>query len=87
MKASGTVVYLKQSFEVLEPRLSDMKGRGVVLRAGQGLAELFAEREPLYEAYADVTVELGSGTVEENIEKVMRALDAYKHENGGNRNG
>ena len=87
MKASGTVVYLKQSFEVLEPRLSDMKGRGVVLREGQRLAELFAERAPLYESYADVTVELGSGTVEENVEKVMRALEAHKHENGGDRNG
>ena len=80
MKNSGTVVYLKQEFSVLEARLSDMKGRGVVLREGQGLAELFAEREPLYERYADVTVELGNGTVEENIEKVMMALDSFNSE-------
>lgn len=82
LKSLGTVVYLKQSFKILSARLSDIKGRGVVLRDGQTLFELFEERIPLYEKYADVTVELGSGSVEDNVEKVLRAIDAL--ENGGN---
>lgn len=85
LKKLGTVVYLKQEFEILVARLSDIKGRGVVLREGQTLAELFDERAPLYEGYADVTVELGKGTVEDNIEKVLCALNDLK--NGGNGDG
>jgi len=87
LKKQGIIVYLKQSYEVLEPRLSDMKGRGVVLREGQGLAELFAERVPLYERYADITVELRDGSVEENIAKLQKALSEYNSQNGGNSDG
>ena len=87
LKNLGTVIYLKQEYDVLAPRLSDMKGRGVVLREGQGLAELFAERVPLYESYADITVELGRGTVEENIEKIFKELNDHNSKNGGNGNG
>ena len=85
LKNLGTVVYLKQNFKVLANRLSDIKGRGVVLREGQNLADLFAERVPLYEKYADVTVELGNGSIEENIEKVLKSLEDNK--NGGNGDG
>ena len=85
LKKLGTVVYLKQNFEVLSARLSDIKGRGVVLREGQSLADLYAERIPLYEKYADITVELGNGTVEENVEKVLQSLEDFK--NGGNCDG
>ena len=85
LKNLGTVVYLKQNFEVLSARLSDIKGRGVVLREGQSLADLYAERIPLYEKYADITVELGNGTVEENVEKVLQSLEDFK--NGGNCDG
>lgn len=85
LKSLGTVVYLKQSFKILSARLSDIKGRGVVLRDGQTLFELYEERIPLYERYADITVELGGGTVEENVEKVLSSIEEFK--NGGNDNG
>lgn len=56
LKEIGTVVYLNVSFPVLEKRLSDIKGRGVVLKDGQTLYDLYMERTPLYEKYADVSV-------------------------------
>lgn len=87
LKKLGIVIYLKQSFETLSNRLSDIKGRGVVLRPGQSLYDLFEERAPLYEGYADITVELGKGTVEENVEKIIKLLNEYKTSNGGTENG
>ena len=77
LRKIGTVVYLKQDFETISSRLKEIKGRGVVLRDGQTLFDLFNERAPLYEKYADITVELKDGTVEDNVEKVMNALEMH----------
>lgn len=74
LRSLGKIVYLKQRFDIIDERLSDIKGRGVVLRTGQTLRTLFEERVPLYEKYADITVELGSGTIEQNVEKVLLAI-------------
>ena len=49
LKEIGTVVYLHVPFATLEKRLADIKGRGVVLKEGQTLYDLYLERTPLYE--------------------------------------
>ena len=71
LKEIGTVVYLKLPYEELERRLSDIKGRGVVLKNGQTLLDLYEERVPLYEKYADLTVDEYQLNVEQTIEKIM----------------
>lgn len=74
-RSIGTVVYLDQSFEVIEKRLSDIKGRGVVLRNDQTLYGLYLERDPLYRENAHVICKMTSGSVEENVAAVMQALN------------
>lgn len=74
LKEIGIIVYLKLPYEVLKKRLSDIKGRGVVLREGQTLMELYRERVSLYEAYADIIVDQTGLNVEETIEKVAEKL-------------
>ncbi len=71
LKEIGTVVYLKLPFAELSQRLSDIKGRGVVLKKGQTLLTLYEERVPLYERYADFTVDEHCLNVEQTIEKIM----------------
>lgn len=56
-KEIGTVVYLKLTYEDLEARLGNLVDRGVVLRDGMTLRDLYNERVPYYERYADVTVD------------------------------
>lgn len=75
LKEIGTVVYLRLPFEVLDQRLSDIKGRGVVLKDGQTLQDLFEERTPLYEQYADVIVDEYQLNVEETVEKIIELKD------------
>ena len=74
LREIGTVVYLKVSYDILEKRLHDIKGRGVVLKDGQTLKDLYEERVPLYEKYADITVEEYGLNVEETIEKLVAKL-------------
>ena len=56
-KDIATVVYLKASYETINERLSNLEGRGVVLKEGQTLKNLYDERCVLYEKYADVIVD------------------------------
>ena len=53
----GTVVYLRFTCDSIESRLGDLAARGVSMRAGQTLRELYDERCPLYERYAHLTVD------------------------------
>lgn len=75
LKAIGTVVYLKISYETLEQRLHNIRGRGVVLKTGQTLRDLYEERTPLYEKYADLVIDQEQRDVEETITQIAAALE------------
>lgn len=78
LKSIGKVVYLQVSFEILNKRLKDMKGRGVVLKEGQTLKDLYEERTALYEKYADVIVNEDYKTVEETVSLIMEQINQMK---------
>jgi len=70
----GTVVYLRVSFEEMLARLHDLHERGIVLPGGGSLKDLYEERKPLYERYADVTVDVDGLTITLAARKVAAAL-------------
>ena len=75
----GTVVYLKISYEAVVDRLSDLSERGVVLKGGMGMSlrELYEERLPLYEKYADITVDVNDLSITAAARKVADAVTKY----------
>lgn len=73
----GTVIYLKIGYEELEKRLDNLQGRGVVLREGQNLRDLYEERTPLYEKYAHLTVEEDGLTVEETLQNILKISHTF----------
>ena len=75
LKEIGRVVYLKVAYAILEKRLADIKGRGVVLKIGQTLETLLEERSKLYEQYADIEVSEEGLDVEQTVEKLVEALE------------
>ena len=74
LKEIGTVVYLKLDYDTLDSRLGNLKGRGVVLKDGQTLKDLYDERIPLYEKYADVIVDEGGLDLEQTLTQVLKQL-------------
>lgn len=74
LKELGTVVYLKVSAEELERRIHNMANRGIVMKPGETIKDLYAERTGLYEKYADMTVDCGNGDLATNAEAVARRL-------------
>ena len=74
LKSLGTVIYLKISMEALKDRLHDAQSRGVVLKEGQTLEDLYHERIVLYEQYADLIVDEGSMPFEEVLNTALSKL-------------
>lgn len=74
LKEIGTVVYLEVPYTTIEKRLFDIKGRGVVLKDGQTLYDLYRERMPLYEKYADLRLCEEGLDVEQTVELLVGKL-------------
>lgn len=74
----GTIVYLKLSYPSICSRLGNIRRRGVVLKDGQSLKDLYDERTPLYEKYADVIVDAEGYDVEGLMDQVVQALSERK---------
>lgn len=74
LKEQGVVVYLKHRYEVIESRLTNIRTRGVAMKEGETLLELFQQRVPLYEQYADLTLEADGLTTEQTVEKICQLM-------------
>lgn len=71
---NGVIVYLQLSCEEIARRLGDLSERGVTLREGQTLETLYAERVPLYEKYAHVTMACEGLSIREIVEEIVRKV-------------
>lgn len=74
LKEISTVVYLKLSYENVEERLGNLIDRGVVLKDGMTLRDLYEERVPYYEKYADITIDengLDAGKTVDRLRSIM----------------
>lgn len=78
LKGLGPAVYLRVPRGELEGRLFNMGARGIAMAPGQTFRALYAERAPLYAAWADLTVDMGGQTLEEGVQAVRSALDAWR---------
>ena len=56
LKEISVIIYLELSYTAIKSRLGDLRERGITLKEGQSLKDLYLERVPLYEKYADITV-------------------------------
>lgn len=76
LKQISTIVYLKLSYEEVEERLGDLVDRGVVLKDGMNLRDLYLERVPYYERYADITVdETGMKDAGETVDVLRKMME------------
>ena len=74
----GVVVYLKLAYEELEKRLGNLHRRGVVLKPGFSLADLYEERVPLYEKYADLIVECDCKDIRQIVEEIAYSFEGAR---------
>ena len=72
LRSAGTVVYLRLPCEEIRARLGDLAQRGVTLRKGQTLEELYDERVPLYEKYADLVIDAEGLDIRETVMEIRK---------------
>ena len=73
LKEISTVVYLKMSYEELERMVGDVVVRGVALKEGMTLRDLYDERTAYYERYADITIDEEGMTPGQTVD-LLRAM-------------
>ena len=74
LKSIGKVIYLKTDYESLEMRLGNLLKRGVAIRSGNTLLDLYNERVPLYEMYADITIDTKNKGIREVVESISKTM-------------
>lgn len=77
LKSGGIVLYLKISFEDMVRRIRNTTSRGIVLIAGQDLHDMYCQRVPLYEQYADITIDCEDSSFEIWIGNVIIELNKF----------
>ena len=75
LKSLGRVVYLCLDYKEVARRLGDLHERGVAIAPGKTLRDLFDERTPLYNKYADLAISLRSGnTTRQSVNELKAHL-------------
>lgn len=76
LKKIGTVVYLKAELSELKRRIKNLSSRGIAFRPGETLGDIYAQRVPLYEKWADITVTTtGSDAIEDVALRIKSELN------------
>ena len=73
---SGVVVYIRLPYAEISRRLSNLATRGVTLRDGQTLYDLYQERIPLYEKEADIVFDTTGFDIEQTVAAISRRMEA-----------
>jgi shikimate kinase len=79
LKRMGMLVHMRLPLEALVQRVTDLRTRGLVMPKGQTLTDLYHQRMPLYERWADVAVDCQGLTLEQTADRVAAAAGVPSH--------
>ena len=74
LKEISVVIYLELSYTAIKSRLGDLRERGITLKDGQTLKDLYLERTPLYKKYADRTINEMKKSLAKTIDEICESL-------------
>lgn len=78
LKAQGKAVYINVPLDEIKRRVTNIKTRGIAFRKGETLDDVFRVRVPLYEKYADITVDFtdcSNGGIEDTINLMVEKIN------------
>lgn len=70
----GHLIYLNVEFAEIEKRVRNLDSRGIVFKPGQSFLDLYNERCPLYEQYADLNIKTRGMSARQTAEFILRKL-------------
>ena len=73
-KNEALIIYLKLPYAEIEKRLGDLIERGITLKEGQSLLDLYKERVPIYEEYAHLTLDSFGMTIRDSVIRIKEMV-------------
>jgi len=70
----GVIVHLDLPVDRIEQRLANLPTRGVVMEKGQTVRSLYAQREPLYRKYAQITIDCADKNHEQIVAEIVEMI-------------
>lgn len=77
LKRLGKVIYLHLDYDTMCRRIKNLDSRGVVLKSGSTLKDMYDERLPLYRRYADAVIKCDLNTVEQTARQIVRCSGQF----------
>ena len=77
LKEGGIVVYLEISFKNMTRRIRNFKTRGVVLKEGYSLKDMYDERAELYKKYADITIDVNKNSIDDTVNQIIESIKSF----------
>lgn len=74
LKSLGKIIFLNLDYDSMCARISNLTTRGVVLKKGSTLQDMFEERLPLYRKWADITIDCSTACVEQTAQAICDAV-------------
>lgn len=74
LKIEGKIVYIKLTSDSITERLGDITDRGISMKDGQTIIELYNERTPIYEKYADIILNSEGLSIRDTASKIISLL-------------
>ena len=78
LSREGVIVYLDVPFSQLEKRLTNVSTRGIVIKHGNTLRDVYDERLPLYRKWADVTIDCSGEDMAHCTQKLLTELKLFR---------
>lgn len=75
LKKNGDIIYLKVDYSNILRRIKNRKSRGIAMVEGQTLKDIYAIRTPLYEKYADITIDCNKRKFNEIVDELAEMLN------------
>lgn len=77
LSRNAITVYISLDCTALESRLTNIKTRGVAMPDGSSIASLYEQRSPLYEKYADITLDANGLEIEQSVERTIILINEH----------
>lgn len=81
LKQGGRIVYLHVSYEEIKRRLTNITTRGIVIKKGNSLKDVYEERVPLYIKFSDETVDCSNKDIELCVSEIIAKLEENLNDN------
>ncbi|MDQ8732899.1 shikimate kinase [Paenibacillus sp. LHD-38] len=78
LKQEGQIIYLHVPYEEIKRRLKNITTRGIVIKKGNSLKDVYEERVPLYIKYSDKTFDCSNKDIENCVSEIIEKMKSLR---------